>query len=274
MKSISRVLPWAVLALLTGCASVLGQPPISPGQSVRLQPGEGIAALLMDTYDPVTQVRLESPDEKNPVLVLPSMAAGRTLALFAVPAGVYCLKQFNSGRFQFRSRGLDVGCFQVTAGHISYSGNMVPMDDPRPTSGAHGAVTDQQYQATAFLDLLKQQYPEMAAAYPTAGPSPASEGGEQNDIYQAVATWYVESADHESFDVFFRNNTNWDLVLDHFEITTCDNIKQPCGTRTVSLPLAPNTTVKYMTIEQADVRQAYQFDYNYNYERPSEVAKP
>lgn len=267
----SRVLSLLIPVILAGCASVSGQPPIPPGQSVQLQPGEGIAALLMDTYDPVTQVRLESPDEKNPALVLPSMSAGRSLALFAVPAGVYCLKQFSSGRFIFRSRGLDVGCFHVTAGHISYSGNMVPTDDPHPTSSAHGALTDQQYHPTVFLDLLKRQYPELMAAYPTAGPSPASEGGEQNDINQPVTTWSVESADRRSFDVFFRNNTNWDLVLDSFEITTCTNIKQPCGPKTVSLALHPNTTVKFTTLEQADVQQAYEFRYDYNYVR-SDIA--
>ena len=273
MKRISRAKLLLILGLLSGCAGVLGQAPITPGQGVQLQPGEGIVALLMDTYDPVTQVRLESPDEKNPTLVLPSMSAGRTLALFAAPAGIYCLKQFNSGRFQFRSKSLDVGCFHVTAGHISYSGNMVPMDDPHPSSGARGALTDQQYQPTVFLALLKQQYPEVMAAYPTAGPSPASEGGTQNDINQDVATWSVESADHKSFDVFFRNNTNWDLILSSFEMTVCTNIKQKCGPQTVSMPLAPNTTVKYTTVEQADLQQAYEFNYRYNYARPETADK-
>ena len=258
-------------AVLTGCAGVVAQPPISPGQSVQLQPGEGIVALLMDTYDPLTQIRLASPDDKNPILGLPSMPAGRTLALFTAPAGIYCLKQFSSGRYRFGSQTLDVGCFHVVAGHIAYSGNMVPKPDP--AIGSDGAVTDQQYQPTVFLSLLKQQYPQVMLAYPTAGPSPASEGGAQNDINQEVATWSVESADHKSFDVFFRNNTNWDLALDSFEMTVCTNIKQKCGPQTVSMPLAPNTTVKFMTVEQADVQQAYEFNYRYNYDRPDTGSK-
>lgn len=269
MKHLYRALFLSAAAVLSGCASVGGQLPIAPGQAVQLQPGEGIAALLMDTYDPVSQVRLESPDDKNPTLVLPSMPAGRALALFEVPAGIYCLKQFNSGRFQFRSRSFDVGCFHVSAGHISYSGNMVPTDDPHPTSGAHGALTDQQYQPTVFLALLKQQYPQLMAAYPTAGPSPASEGGDQNDINQQMATWFVEAADHRSYDVFFRNNTNWDLTLTEFDVTTCDNLKQPCGKQAEHVAVAPNTTIKFTTLEQADPKQSYQFQYEYNYDRAS-----
>ena len=266
MRHLYKVLYIGVLGMLAGCASVVAQPPIEPGQSVQLQPGEGIAALLMDTLDPLTQIRLESTDGKSPALGLPSMPAGKTLVLFATPAGVYCLTQFNFGRYQFHSAKLELGCFQVTAGHISYSGNLQPQGSSDPSKAGQASYVYQDYRPNDFLVLLKQRYPQMTAAYPTAGPSPTSESGEQNDITQSLATWIVEAADHHSYTVFFRNNTNWDLVLTQFTITTCENLKQACGQQTERMEIAPNTTLKFTTLEQADARQPYQFRYEYNYD--------
>lgn len=267
MTHLYKALCIGALAILAGCAGVVAQPPIEPGQSVQLQPGEGIAALLMDTLDPLTQIRLESTDNKNPTLGLPSMPAGKTLALFTAPPGVYCLTQFNFGRYQFHSARLELGCFQVTAGHISYSGSLQPQANSDPAVADQASYTSQDYQPTVFLDLLKRQYPQVAAAYPTAGPAPASEAGDQNDISREMATWFVESPDHKSFDVFMRNNTNWDLILTEFDITTCENLKQQCGKQTEHVRLPPNTTLKFITLQQADTRKAYQFQYEYNFDR-------
>lgn len=274
MNGVSKVLSLSLVATIAGCAGVVAQPPIAPGQSVQLQPGEGIAALLMDTQDPVTQVRLQSPDDRNPTLDLPSMSAGRQLALFAVPAGVYCLKQFNYGRYQFHSQKLELGCFQVAPGRISYSGTIVPSASVDPAVAHDEALISQEFEPQVFLDLLKRQYPQLMAAYPTAGPAPASEDGAQDDVSREMAAWSVEAEDHHSFDVYVRNNTNWDLTLDYFEISTCINIKQPCGKQAVNVPVAPNTTVKFTTLEQADPQQAYRFEYYYNYDRMDMGSKP
>src|SRR5882724_1646486 len=168
MRSISRVLLLLGASLLAGCAVLNSQPPITPGQSAQLQPGEGIAALVMDTLDPVTQVLLVSTDDKGPTLDLPSMPAGRTLALFPVPTGVYCLKQFSYGRYRFYSKKLELGCFQVTEGHISYSGSIKPTAGRDPATGEDGAMIEQAYEPAIFMALLKQQYPQVLAAYPTA----------------------------------------------------------------------------------------------------------
>src|SRR5579885_1710412 len=170
MRSISGMLLLSVAGLLSGCAVLSSQPPITPGQSVQLQPGEGIAGLLMDTQDPVTQVLLVSKDGTGPTLDLPSMPAGRTLALFAVPAGVYCLKQFSYGSYRFFSKKAELGCFQVTAGHISYSGSIKPTAGRDPATGEDAAMVDQTYDSRMFLALLKLQYPQLMAVYPTAGP--------------------------------------------------------------------------------------------------------
>jgi hypothetical protein len=260
--------------LLGGCAVLNSQPPIAPGQSAQLQPGQGIAALVMDTLDPVTQVLLVSTDDKGPTLDLPSMPAGRTLALFAVPTGVYCLKQFSYGRYRFFSKKLELGCFQVTAGHISYSGSIKPTAGRDPSTGEDAAMIDQAYEPAVFLALLKQQYPQVMAAYPTAGPATGKDVEAQDDINREMATWSVEAADHQSFEVYVRNNANWALTLTEFKITKCTNIKQQCGDQPVGMTLQPNTTLKFMVVEQADRQQAYEFQYEYNYDKVNMGSKP
>lgn len=260
--------------LLSGCATLSAQAPIYPGQSVQLQPGEGVAALLMDTLDPVTQVLVVSTDDKGPTLDLPSMPAGRTLALFTAPAGTYCLKQFFYGRYHFRSKKLELGCFQVSAGHISYSGSIKPTAGRDPATGEDAALVDQTYEPSVFLALLKQQYPQMMAAYPTAGPASGKDVEAQNDTSREMATWSVEAADHRSFQVFIRNNANWPLTLTEFKITECGNIKQQCGDQPTNITILPNTTIKFMSIEQADTQQAYEFRYQYNYDKADRGGRP
>jgi len=274
MRFLSRVLLSLGAGLLGGCAVLSSQPPITPGQSVQLQPGEGIAALTMDTLDPVTQVLLAPTDGKGPTLDLPSMPAGRTLALFAAPTGVYCLKQFFYGRYRFFSKTLELGCFQVTAGHISYSGSIKPTAGRDPSTGEDTALIDQVYEPAVFLALLKQQYPQLLAAYPTAGPSTGNDAEAQNDVNREMATWLVESADHRSYEVFLRNNANWALTLTEFKLLECTNIKQPCGDQPTGVTIQPNTTIKFMVVEQADKQQAYQFRYQYNYDRVNMGNKP
>lgn len=267
VKSIPKTLVLLAAILMEGCAGVIPQPPIAPGQSVQLQPDEGIVALLMDTQDPVTQVRLESINAKDPTLDLPSMPAGQTLALFPAPAGIYCLKQFNYGRYDFHSRYLEIGCFEVTVGHISYSGNLIPTVGKDPSSGRDAVLVYQQYEPSVFLALLKQQYPQLAAAYPTAGPSPVSEGGAQNDVSKELASWIVEAADHQSSSIMFRNNTNWDVTLTSLNLANCTNIDQPCSSQKVSVAIPPNTTIKYTTLEPDDDRKPFDFGYTYSYEK-------
>lgn len=267
MRIISGVLLLSGVGLMAGCAVLSSQPPITPGQSVQLQPGDGIAALLMDTLDPVTQVLLVSTDGKGPTLDLPSMPAGRTLALFEVPAGTYCLKQFSYGRYRFFSKKLELGCFQVTASHISYSGSIKPTAGRDPATGEDVAMVDQTFEPTTFLALLKQQYPQLLAAYPTAGPATGKDVEAQDDVTKELATWSVEAADHRSFEVFMRNNANWPVTLTEFKITKCTNIKQQCGDQPTGMKIQPNTTIRFIVMEQADGQQAYEFQYQYNYEK-------
>jgi len=252
--------------LLAACAAFSAQPPLAPGQMVQLQPGQGIAALLMDTLDPVTQVRLSSSDGKGPELDLPSMPAGRTLALFAVPAGVYCLDEFSYGRYRFFAKRAGIGCFRVPAGRVAYSGNLRPTAGRDPDTGRDAALVAQMFEPHEFLEMLKRQYPALAAAYPTAGPAPAAEGGAQNDLTQAMATWSVEAPDHLSFDIYLRNNTNWDLTLTDFEIAPCTNLKR-CGKQPTGTRIAANTTLRFLSVQPADPKKPYVFNYSYNYRR-------
>ncbi|HEX2667191.1 MAG TPA: hypothetical protein VHP13_02355 [Gammaproteobacteria bacterium] len=259
---IKRGLVLAGVAALAAC-SIVPVTPIQPGASAHLQPNEGIAAVVMDTLDPVSQIHLIPIDGNGKGLNLPSMPAGKSLALFQVPAGTYCLQEFQFGRWHFFARsGVRLGCFQVPEGRIAYSGNLQPRagDDDN-------AYVRQEYSPRQFLATLQSQYPSLAAAYPTAGPDPvADDEKDLNDIDQEMASWVTTTDGGKTQLIYFRNNTNWPLKLSEFNFENCVNIKPSCAPAKPDLLVAPRTTVMYLKVEPADPKRYYNFQFHYRYE--------
>ena len=60
MKGITRVLAVALLVTLSAC----GTEPIQQDQPIMLAAGQGLAAVVFDTKDPLTDVVIESSDTK------------------------------------------------------------------------------------------------------------------------------------------------------------------------------------------------------------------
>lgn len=145
----------ALPLVLAACASA----PLPQDQSVSLHPGQGLAAVMIDTLDPITQVTLQQQDGGGKLIVA-SVAPGIGLYLFPTRAGRYCLTRFHYASFDFAAEKGALQCFQVTAGRLSYSGTLAPrVEDGKP-------VTRQVQDPQGFRVLLEQRYPTVAKQFP------------------------------------------------------------------------------------------------------------
>jgi hypothetical protein len=143
----------SLVSLLSACASA----PLSQDQSVTLYPDQGLAAVMIDTLDPISQVTFRGTGAK---LLVAAVPPGIGLYLFPTRAGRYCMTGFHYANFDFTAeRGLQQ-CFQVRAGELSYSGTLAPrVEDGKP-------VTRQVQDPQGFRVLLEQQYPMVAKQFP------------------------------------------------------------------------------------------------------------
>ena len=152
LKAIALMLPSALLA---ACAVT----PLPQDQAVHFKPGQGLAALMVDTLDPLTEVEVVS-HSGGPKLIVAAVPVGINIYLFPVPAGTYCMTRFRYGSLTLSGTTGALGCFQVRAGQLGYSGTMAPrVEDGKP-------VTHQVQDPQGFRILLAQQYPNVAKQFP------------------------------------------------------------------------------------------------------------
>lgn len=161
-----RLLLYGLLAAailpICGC----GVAPIERGDAVTLGPTEGIAAVVIDTLDDVTQLEVDGTDKGGVELKIPSAPKGVDMYVFAAPAGTYCLANFHYGRILIFMKDQKHGvCFDVIPGKIAYSGNIAPR-----AFGEGRIITAQNYQWGWFESALNKDYPKLTAAYPVVTP--------------------------------------------------------------------------------------------------------
>lgn len=161
LKLIFVPLAAAVFLMLHGC----GADAVKPDQVVTLQPGQGIAAVVIDALDPLDNITIKSPDNTNaPELVITGVKAGTTMLVYVVPAGRYCVDSFYFDSWRFIQSDLKHGvCFDVIAGEVAYSGNIGPRVYRKKV------WTAQNYDWNAFRKQLSRQYPKLAG-YPIVTP--------------------------------------------------------------------------------------------------------
>ncbi|MFI5268220.1 MAG: hypothetical protein ACHQ7M_12670 [Chloroflexota bacterium] len=151
--------PWALAAalslLLAACSSLT---PLPRDQAVHLASGQGLAALMIDTLDPLTDVEVASRSG-GPKLRVAAVPVGISIYLFQVPAGTYCMTRFKYGTMSLSGASGVLGCFAVRAGDISYSGTLAPrVEEGKP-------ITHQVQDPEGFRILLTQQYPQVAREF-------------------------------------------------------------------------------------------------------------
>ena len=117
---------------LSACASLA---PLAHDGPVQLAPNQGLAAVVIDTLDPLTDVEGESRNGRGPKLLVASVPEGRDVFLFPVPAGTYCMTRFKYSTLSLSGPNGVLGCFQVRAGELSYSGTLAPrVEDGKPVT--------------------------------------------------------------------------------------------------------------------------------------------
>ena len=155
------ILPVLSLALVA-CSIA----PLQQDQTVRLAPGQGLAAVTFDTLDPLTHVVVASKSGFTK-LEITDVPAGQNIYLFTVPAGEYCFTRFQFSQWSLTARsGHDLACFTVVAGGLAYSGTLAPRVEGK------NIVNHQVPDPPGFRILLQQQYPQVARQFPAPPDAP------------------------------------------------------------------------------------------------------
>lgn len=161
------------VVLATGC----GLAPVQKGQQITLGPNEGIAAVVMDTLNPLTQVTIDGTDPNGATMKIPATPVGVNMYLFVVPAGHYCLSRYAVGMSEVTMDDkLHGDCFDVISGKIAYSGNFAPRAFSNSGTWVGSSLqgytikTLQNFEWDTFQKELKDQYPDLVAKYPVVTP--------------------------------------------------------------------------------------------------------
>jgi len=148
----------AAISCLVSLLSACAEAPLAQDQPVTLARDQGLAAVMLDTLDPLTQVTFEQLGGGRK-LVVAQVPAGINIYLFPTRAGRYCMTHFHFASFDFTTQG-EPECFQVSAGQLSYSGTLAPrVEAGRP-------VTHQVMDSQGFRVLLGEHYPSVAREFP------------------------------------------------------------------------------------------------------------
>lgn len=252
-----KIIGTLTLALVVGVAGCATTHELTD-TPVTLQPHQGIAAVVLNAPNRITQITFTAKDPGGSDFEVPDTQGGPSLYLVPVVAGRYCLKHFRYWRAVFNSVQ-DLGCFTVIAAHITYTGDLVPSQE------LSGAILDQQYNPDGFLTMLHQQYPVIAKLYPiAAAPAPPASVNATSAIYP-ISTWVTDLAGRNAQAIFVQNNTSWSQKIVSFRLFRCVNVKQVCGTRQMDVVVGPFARKELTVIEPAG-EGAYQYQYDYQYQ--------
>lgn len=256
---------------LAGCSSVA---PIQQDQPLLLAAGDGIAVVQFDTLDALSQIQIVSPESGGKTLTIPSTPVGKSTYVFEVPAGRYCLVRFWFGNYLLSHENGYVGCFDVPAGQVGFSG----IYSPRALNGQ--VVAGQDLDVTDAKVQLRQSYPHIAAQFLQPEPAPLPAVATQAPPASTVAapanvpppagkdlfsTWIVHDDRANTDTIYVRNNTKWAMAITTFEFYDCANIKQPCTTTHPNFKLKPHETKIYTQVQPNDLQGAYSFHYRFAY---------
>ena len=156
MSTYGNLAAGTLFLALTACSVA----PIQQDQPVRLSQGQGLAAVMLDTLDPLSQVNIDPSAPGGANFSISAVPIGKNIYLFAVPAGHYCFTSYRYGRWEMYGKGGELGCFDVPAGGLGYSGTLAP----RVENGK--VVTHQVMDPAGFRALLTALYPAIARQFP------------------------------------------------------------------------------------------------------------
>jgi len=243
--------------IMAGCAAT-GELADKP---VQLQADQGIAAIVLDAPNRITQITFMAKDAGGINFEVPDTRGGPSLYLVPVKAGRYCLKHFRYWRVIFDAKQ-DLGCFTVIAGHITYTGDLVPS----PGTFSNDATTDQEFIPTTFADMLHQQYPVLAGRYPMASAPMPPAGVDATPATDILSTWVENMSGSIGQAIYVQNNSSWTVEISDFNLTGCINTKPACGSRQLDVAIGPFARKRLIVVGPVDAHAAYAYRYNYHYQ--------
>jgi hypothetical protein len=219
--------------------------------------------VVLDAPERIREVQFTPRFPGGSEFDVPDTQGGATLYLIPVKAGRYCLQHFYYHAHPVKSSE-DLGCFTVVAGHITYSGDIVPELKQFNSRDNTAIYTRQDHEPKLFHSLLQAGYPKMAAAYPVAAPAPVSlqPGMDPPSADAELGFWYEFGPD-QSESINVQNNTSWDVKVTHLQLVECENLAQPCADLPLEVVLGPFESRKLLTLGPADPRKPYSFRYQY-----------
>ena len=241
--------------IMAGCAStseLMDKP-------VLLQADQGIAAIVLDAPNRITQISFIAKDVGGTNFEVPDTQGGPSLYLVPVKAGRYCLRHFRYWRVIFDAKQ-DFGCFTAIAGHITYAGDLVP------SPSSMGATLDHEFIPTTFTDMLHKQYPVLAGRYPIASAPMPPAGVDATLATDIMSTWVENISENSAQAIYVQNNSSWTVEISDFNLTDCINTKPTCGSHQLNVAIGPFARKELMVIGPVDVHTAYSYRYNYNYQ--------
>lgn len=258
---VSSVCQGVLLLVLTGC----GSQPVAVDQAVVLQADEGVAAVVMDAPDRISKIQFTPRFPGGSKFEVPDTQGGPSLYLVPEKAGRYCLQHFtyHGGRVESQE---DLGCFTVIAGHITYSGDIEPELQNYSEGNSTTIFTKNVHNLAQFRELLKANYPKLAAAYPLAAAAPPPAGIDPPSADDEIGSWMQQDDKDRTYTIYVQNNTAWNMKLTRFRLYDCENLAQACDDKKLDLSLAPFETRKVLTVGPADAHASYNFRYQYWHE--------
>ncbi len=157
-------------ALLLACMVLLSMPlqarlhHVKPGKIPELEAGEGLLVVGVDSNMPLSRVRVRKDKAAFGAGDMRDLPEGRSLRLYALPAGRYEWAQLKPFSFFSYELGADPEFeFVVEAGKINYAGDLQFRARTFGSSTFHVAN-----RALGVIDWLKQEHPTVYANYPLA----------------------------------------------------------------------------------------------------------
>lgn len=265
----SRVTVAVLFVTLAGCSALA---PLQQDQPLLLAPGHGVAAVQFDTQTELHQVVVAGADGTK--LRMSTVPEGKSLFLFEVPAGKYCLTQFYLQSVELLPQDGGEDCFVVPAGQLGFSGMLVPGSTDR------GIEVQQHLNLAEAAAQLRERYPLIAKQFLPAEAPPVAAPVARTTLAPVAATrqapppakpgelissWTTDDEINRSQTIMLRNNTQWPLKIASYELKSCINVKQPCKPTAVDFRLAPHEIKAFMTVQGADPQGPYSYEYHFQY---------
>lgn len=266
------------LLLVAGCASI---GTLQHDQTLHLGPDEGVAAIIIDTSQPLSHFSLHSTGHFGHPLDIPAVPSGKSLYLFRVRAARYCVQGFAYGKESYNANG-DLGCFSVPARQLGYSGVLMPMFEYSYAFGLRTTrfrvrVVDD---VRLFRHLLKQDYPKVAAQLlPQFVPSNSHLTGlKKMAVAQSTRTkdscdaskptcWWTERASDSGQAIVIQNNSVFPVWIWTARLYACVNVKRTCEALIFNVKLPAKTARPFLIVKPRDPAHGFSYYFHYAWHR-------